>query len=138
MSQENVEIVRRGIEAMQREDVDAFMSLFDPEVELSFRSGVPEPGPFRGSEAVRRWIDGYLETWEQHGVDAEELVPFGEHVMAVLRFRARGAGSGVDLDWHDVHLYSFRRGRIIRWTTHDSRADALEAARLSGSAGDEG
>jgi len=54
MSQENVEIVRRGIEAWNRGDMDAFRELHDPDAVLRPVSDWPEQGPFVGRTTLMR------------------------------------------------------------------------------------
>ena len=50
MSQENVEIVRRGFEVWNAGDMDSFRELCDPGVIWRGPEGWPEPGPY----ALRR------------------------------------------------------------------------------------
>jgi hypothetical protein len=63
MSQENVEIVRRGWEARMRGDVDAVFAVFDPAVEWDTTKyeGWPEDSVYRGHDGVRK----FLEDWTQ-------------------------------------------------------------------------
>ena len=49
MSQENVEIVRRGFEAWNAGDMDALRELYDPGIIWRRPEGWPEPGPYVGS-----------------------------------------------------------------------------------------
>ena len=53
MSQENVEIVARLVDAWDQANVEAMLALFDPECEVIFPPEVPEPGPFHGHTELR-------------------------------------------------------------------------------------
>ena len=64
MSQENVEIVRKLIEAWNAGDMDAFRELYDPEIIMRPPERWPEPGPFVGREAVMREWHQTRETWD--------------------------------------------------------------------------
>jgi ketosteroid isomerase-like protein len=57
MSQENVEVVRRGFEAWSRGDMDALRELYDPGMIWRSPEGWPEPGPYAGREAVMRQVE---------------------------------------------------------------------------------
>ena len=61
MSQENVEIVRRATDAFNRRNLDAVLADHDPEIMWYGIHDEPEPGPFRGHQAVlamaARWTD---------------------------------------------------------------------------------
>jgi hypothetical protein len=54
MSQETVEIVRRGYEAYARGDMDAAVAPFDPEIEI-YDHDIPDAGVYRGVEGLFRW-----------------------------------------------------------------------------------
>ena len=63
MSQENVEIVARLVDAWNQAKVEAMLALFDPECEVIFPPEVPEPGPFHGHSELREWAEGFLFTF---------------------------------------------------------------------------
>jgi ketosteroid isomerase-like protein len=57
MSEENVDQARRGYDALNRRDLDAFLALMDPEVEFTTRfaqMGAPVPRLRRCSRMVGR------------------------------------------------------------------------------------
>ncbi len=131
MSQENVEIVRRVVDAWNRGDIDAFLSLFGSDCEVVFPPDVPEPGPFHGHAELRQWVDGFLAAWESHAAEVVEVMEAGDSILAVLHMMGRGSGSGVELDQTDAHVFTIREGRIARWQNFNARAEALEAVGLS-------
>jgi ketosteroid isomerase-like protein len=132
MSQENVKLVHRMVDAWNRGDVDAFLSGFDPDCEVVFPPEVPEPGPFHGHAELKQWVDGFLAAWESHHAEVVEVMDAGDDVVAVLHMVGRGAGSGMVLDQTDAHVFKIREGRIARWQNFNARAEALEAAGLRG------
>jgi ketosteroid isomerase-like protein len=128
MSEENVELVRRGIE-----NVDAFWAMLDEYVVWDHR-GQPAPdldGVYFGREAVIKASRHYWGTWADYRVEAEELLDAGPSVVVILRERGRGKSSGVPFERQNPQLWTFREGRIIRWESFPTRADALKAAGLS-------
>jgi ketosteroid isomerase-like protein len=131
MSQQNVEILTRLVEAWNRADVAAILALFHAECEVVFPPEVPEPGPFRGRAELRGWVEGFLEAWESHRAEVVELTVQGDVVLAMLHLSGRGSGSAIELDETDAHVFTFRGDKIIGWRNFAERSEALEAAGLS-------
>jgi ketosteroid isomerase-like protein len=138
MSEENVELVRRGYELWNRRDFDQMREIADPELEFRPASvsgeGFPRiPGvdaAYHGLEAIRRFWESFIEPWEQITVEVEELRDSGDRVVAFIRFRAVGR-DGLKVDLPSVQVFTFRRSRIIRLEAFADRAEALKAAGLS-------
>jgi ketosteroid isomerase-like protein len=125
MSQENVEVVRGLFAALDDQDWEATLGLFDPEVEWS-----PTEGTFHGPEGVVSSLAEWLEPWEEHHIEAEEFIEAGDQVVAVVHLTGRGAGSGMEIDQRFFQVYAVSNGKIIRMVEFVRRAEALEAAGL--------
>jgi ketosteroid isomerase-like protein len=123
VSQEDVEIVRRLLTSFDDQEWEAALGLFDPKIEWS-----PTEGTFRGLEGVVTAMGEWLEPWEEHTVDAEEILEAHDRVLAVLHLKGRGAGSGMEIDQRFFQLYDVRDGRIVRMVEYLTRAEALDAA----------
>jgi ketosteroid isomerase-like protein len=55
-----------------------------------------------------------------------------DKVVALIRYSARGKGSGVEVDAHVWNLWSFRDGKLVEFKYFgDDQTAALEAAGLS-------
>ena len=66
MSQENVEIVRRAIDAFNQRDVDEMVRDCDPEIEVDWsRSRGPEAGIYRGQEASSAFGRTFFEMFDR-------------------------------------------------------------------------
>ena len=52
----------------------------------------------------------------------------GDRVVAVLRMKARGRGSGVEIDREDSLVYEFRDGKVVRLDYFNTREQGLAAA----------
>jgi ketosteroid isomerase-like protein len=50
MSQENVEILRQGYEALNRGDIDAVLEICDSDIECQLPEGESTPGPSVATE----------------------------------------------------------------------------------------
>ena len=73
----------------------------------------------------------YWGTWAEYRLEAEELIDAGSSVVVVVRERGRGKGSGVPFESRWAQVWTFGRGRIIRWALFPDRATALDAAGVS-------
>jgi ketosteroid isomerase-like protein len=130
MSQENVEIVRRGIEAFNARDVDDLVSLSDPDGEwLPFRAQL-EGTVYRRHEGIRQYVHDMDEDWEAFRIDPLEFHARGDRVAVIGRVRALGRDSSVDIDSLAGFVFELRWGRIRRLTSHSNPEAALEAVGL--------
>jgi len=125
MSQENVDAVRELFIALDNQDWEAALELFDPAVEWC-----PTEGSYHGPEGVVRSLAEWLEPWEEHHIEAEEFKGAGDQVLAVIHLTARGAGSGMEIDQRFFQVYAVRGGKITRMAEFVRRDEALEAAGL--------
>jgi ketosteroid isomerase-like protein len=128
MSQENVELVRRGIES-----VEDFWALLDEHVvwDLGAFPVLDVRGVYVGRDAVIEGSRHYWGTWDDYRLDPEELIDAGASVVVVVHEQGRGKGSGAPFDRRWAQVWTFSRGQIVRWELFPNRADALEAAGLS-------
>ena len=129
MSQENVEIVRKSIEAWNAGDMDAFRELYDPEIIMRPPERWPEPGPFVGREAVMREWHQTRETWDTDTVEPiSDFSDDGDRV--VVRTVWRGIGQGPESNIETTQVVTVREGRIVSLEFFWDHAEALEAAGL--------
>jgi ketosteroid isomerase-like protein len=131
MSQENVEVVRDSIAAVNEGDYGRAMGHLADDVVLENPAGI-FAGPFRGREAVGEWFGDWFRMfdWNVH-TDIREIAEIGDDgVLLVAATRGRGRGSGVDVGATFAWLYRLREGKITRMDGYLSRGDALEAAGL--------
>src|SRR5436190_20283346 len=91
MSEENIEIVRRVIDAFTRSDLDAALQDNDPEIVLDWsRSRGLEAGIYHGCEAIRAFWSTFFDTFDPIVVTVDEFIECGEHVVAPNRARFWG------------------------------------------------
>ena len=127
MSQENVELVRRCLWALEN-DTDAFRDTLHPEVEwFPFEENQRR---LYGVEAAMRNRNEWLDTWDEHRIDLEEVIEQGDSVVASIHITARGKASGVKTDVRFYPHAKIRDHRIVYIFDHSDRAAALKAAGL--------
>jgi ketosteroid isomerase-like protein len=128
MAQENVEIVRRGLEAFVS-DTEAFRDILHPEIE--WYPIEKNRRPSKGIEAAMWDRNQWLDTWDEHRLDVEEMVEEGDSVVASVHITARGKASGVEVDVRFYPQVKVRDGKVVYIYDHEDREAAVEAARLS-------
>ena len=133
MSQENVEILRQGYEALSRGDVDAVLEICDPDVEFHLPEGGINTGTLRGHRALKEFLEGYIDAFEPFRMEPERFLEADDQVVVVLRVVGRGRGSGLEVDVRPAHLWTMDSGRAVRIQafTESEHGAALDAAGLS-------
>jgi ketosteroid isomerase-like protein len=131
MSEENVELVYRVADAMNRRDLDAFLALADSDLEFHSRLVELEGGePYRGHDGIRSWWEDVLRVFPDFSTEIEEVRDLGD--VTVTRVSLRGHGMESDAPWEQTqwHVTEWRHKKSIRWRIFMSEAEALEAAGL--------
>ena len=130
MSQENVEIVRRSIDAFNSRDLDLAGQDWDPDAVVDWsRSMGVDAGIYRGREAILAFFDAWLEMFDQFDFKPDEFIERGEHVVVPNLTRLRGR-DGVEVEAHSVVVATVCDGSIVAWSLYPDRAEALKAVGL--------
>ena len=91
-------------------------------------------GPWNGYPtrlaAFKRAVDNVFEGWETWETEAERFRAVGDQVAVMVRYRARGRGSGVEVEGRESALWTLRDGKVTRYAWFHEPAEALEAAGL--------
>ena len=133
MSQENVEIVQRALEAYSRGDLEEMLPHLDSEVEWhSAIVGGAEGNTYYGHEGFRSWFAESFESFDELRTELSEFRDLGDRVVAFGRVQARGRESGVKIDSPTGWVFTVRRGKVARAEGFLSREQALKAAGLTG------
>jgi ketosteroid isomerase-like protein len=123
MSQENVEVVRKFLLL----EVDEALAYAHPEIVWN----PAEESAAQGHDAVRASLVRWKGEWEDYELLLEEFEQMGDRVVAAVRLRGRGRGSGVEVDARFYDLFTISEGKIVRMDQFTQRSEALEAAGLS-------
>jgi ketosteroid isomerase-like protein len=131
MSQENVEIVRRHIEAYAAGDAERALSFVDPAIEVDLSRGDPvEQDRYQGREGLARYVRTFRGAFTDYRFEIRQLRGAGDEVVALIHEAGRGKASGVEAERLDALVYTLRTRRIVCITQYPDYADALEAAGL--------
>ncbi|HEV7615049.1 MAG TPA: nuclear transport factor 2 family protein [Solirubrobacterales bacterium] len=117
--------VREFIRAFNERDLDAFVAVLDPEVELHSGRGLR-----KGVEAARLWATrepgGVQQTIELEQLYEEGLEGGEGRAVALIRrawhWEEDGAAAGVDeMAW----AFQLRARKVLSWRPHEDRSEAL-------------
>jgi ketosteroid isomerase-like protein len=132
VSQENtpsdlVALAHRQLEAVNRRDLDAFMSIYAPDV--VYDTSPHGLGVYEGTEAMRVLIKDYWDAFEDLTFELEELLDLGGGVtFHVVRQHARPVGSSEYVENHEAHVSEWTDGKITRVTVYLDADEARAAA----------
>jgi ketosteroid isomerase-like protein len=136
VSQENVEVVRRAIEANRSDDVEAvveaLVAISDPSIEYTSVMAAVESTTYRGHDGIRRYVSDLADSWGERRMEAEEVFEVdGDTVVAVFRThtvgrRQRGRGRVAPR----AAVFALSQGKLTRARTYPNRDEALEAVGL--------
>lgn len=130
METDRTALTRRAIDAFNRRDLQAMLETVHPEGEwFSFRAQL-EGEPYRGHAGMRRFFEDLTEDWDHFALEVEEIVERGDTVLTVARVRARGRGSGVEVDSTAGFVGEVRDLKLIRLQSFSDPDAARVAAGL--------
>jgi ketosteroid isomerase-like protein len=127
-----VDPVREFIRAFNERDLDAFVAVLDPDIELHSSRGLR-----KGIEAARLWATrepgGVQQTIVLDALHEEGLEGGGGRAVALItrhwHWDEDGSAAGEDeMAW----AFELRDGRVLSWRPFEDRAEALRAGGFRG------
>jgi uncharacterized protein len=129
MSPTNADVIRRLYAAVSAGDASTAIESADPDLEW-----ISDPrlgmDPVRGRESVHEFFSDTASTFGELELEIEELLEQGDRVLVLLRLSGRGAASGAAFEIRIAHLWTLRKGKVVRGEGYGNRDEALEAAGL--------
>ena len=131
MSEEDLELFRKALDAFNRRDRAAFLALCEPDYENVPPRDWPESASIRGREAIWDFFVAGQEPWEEGSFEFGELIDAGNgRIVAEQLAQMRGKASGAGVAWSYWHVMMVRDGKAVRSEWFTDRAEALTATRL--------
>ena len=121
------ELARASLEAINRRDFDALMSYAAPD--FVYDTSPSGFGVYEGEAAIRDFITGYWDAFEELSFELEGFVDLGNGVtfaVIVQTGRVGGSSGYVELRYGSVMEWS--AGLIARNTTYPDTDEAFAAA----------
>jgi ketosteroid isomerase-like protein len=132
MSQENVELVRRGMEALGRNDWDVLLAAWDPGIEwVEMPSLGPDASTYVGVEPVREAVQSWIRMWSDYELEAVRYLDVANDVVVLSREHGSGGASGVTVRRELGQIFTFANAKVVRVCLYGSWSEALDAVGVS-------
>ena len=132
MSNENVEALRRGFDAMNLGDMNSILAFVHPDFEVAIPPELSaEPDTYRGHDGVRRYFESFEDAMRDIRFDAERVWDVGDTVVVALRLTAKGRETGILVEQTLGQVWTVRDGVAMRVQSFVTVSEALESVGLS-------
>jgi ketosteroid isomerase-like protein len=131
MSEENLELVRRGYEAFAQGSIEEALAMFHPDIQVEdHERSLETPTSYHGREGFLALFATVNEGFSDVQYTPKELTSVRDRVLVDVRRTGRGTASGAQVDERQFHLWDLAAGRAVRFRVYLDRDEALEAAGL--------
>jgi ketosteroid isomerase-like protein len=124
MPDANIEIIGRLIDAWNQRDLQAALKAMHPQCEVR---GVEVRETLRGHDGVAAGFRDWFDAFEEFTIEPEDFIAHGDRVLVPMRQRARGKGSGLEIEQRFYQLFTLRDGMVFRFEEYSEEADAWKA-----------
>jgi ketosteroid isomerase-like protein len=131
VSQENVEIARKALDAYSRRDMEALRALHHPDLIFDWSASRGSlAGVYRGVDEALRFYAEYYETFEETVIVPDRFIDAGEAVIVPNVAYQRGR-DGIEVSARSTLVYTFLDGRVGRVCLYQEQDEALKAVGLA-------
>src|SRR5205814_287249 len=113
MSEENVEIVRIALRALDQRDVEGYLRVASPDIEVINPASEME-GASIGHAGMRRFFSELEASAESSSFEVREIRTAGPRVFALFTLTMVGRMSGAETTVDLAGVYSFEDNKIRR------------------------
>jgi ketosteroid isomerase-like protein len=132
MSERNVELARRAVEAFNARDIQAYIEQCDPSIEFHSAFAAVGVAVYRGHEGIRQFFSDTDEVWgEGVAIEPEAYFDLGESTLFFYVLKGRGQQSGVEVAMANAVVSRWRDGLTVYVKVYLDRADALRDLGVS-------
>jgi ketosteroid isomerase-like protein len=132
MSQENVEIVRRGTDAYNRGDLDGILENWAPDAVLDWSNSRGfDAGVFRGHDEIRAHWQRLLAAFDEVRIELVDPIEVEDGLLIVENVGYLLGRDGIEVQTRSAWLITIRDGKTTSFTLYQTKQDALEAVGLS-------
>jgi hypothetical protein len=132
VSEQNVELHRRAIEAFNARDMEAFIAFSDPQSEFHSAFAAVGGAVYHGHDGLRQLFSDFEEAWgEEFHLEPEAYFDLGEHTLSFYVAQGRGRRSGAEVEMPAAAVTKWRQGLCIYFKGYAHREDALRDLGVS-------
>jgi ketosteroid isomerase-like protein len=132
MSDENVELVRRGYEEHALTGEAPAWALHEDIVWHALPDEA-DAATLVGSEAVKSYVREWPAAFDDFHGEVEELVDHGDYVVAAIVLRARMKGTTTEITMPETQVWKLSDGKVIEVREYHDHKEALDAVAAAAS-----
>jgi uncharacterized protein len=108
--------LRTAYEGFGRGDIQAVLSVMDPDIEWDATDALAHTGLYQGHEGVTEYIQSLTGVWEEFTLNPEQFSESGDgaHVMVLGNVTGRLAATGQDVEARFAHVLQLDEGQVTR------------------------
>ena len=125
-----IEVLKQFFAAINRNDMQAIIKDFDPEIVRIEPEGYETAGTYRGITEVQQHVRKGRGTWAEGSCEPEKFLENGDKVVVYLHAWVRLKDSTEWIGGRFADGFMLRDGKIIQYITFWDRADALKWAGI--------
>jgi ketosteroid isomerase-like protein len=131
MSQENVEIVRKATDALNRRDVDGWLENWAPDAVVDWsNSRGPDAAVYKGHDEIRAFTQRFLAAWNDVRIEIDDPTEVEDDLLVVENLAYLRGRDGIETQARSAWVITFRDGQQTSLTLYQTKREALEAAGL--------
>jgi uncharacterized protein len=108
--------LRTAYEGFGRRDLQAVLSVMDPDIEWDATDALAHTGLYHGHAGVTEYIGSLAGVWEEFDLNPEQFTESsdGAHVMVLGSVKGRLAATGQDVEARFAHVLQLDDGKVTR------------------------
>jgi ketosteroid isomerase-like protein len=108
--------LRTAYEGFGRGDIQAVLSVMDPDIEWDATDALAHTGLYQGHEGVTEYIQSLTGVWEEFILNPEQFSESGDgaHVMVLGNVTGRLSATGQDVEARFAHVLQLDEGQVTR------------------------
>jgi uncharacterized protein len=114
VSPSNIELLASAFAGWGQDNPANMREILAPDCELIVPDSIPYGGTRHGPDAIIDWFTREIWRWfDEFSSTPEGFIDGGDQIVVPVNVRAR-AKNGDSMDVHNVWIYEFREGKLIR------------------------
>jgi ketosteroid isomerase-like protein len=127
------EALRETYAALNRNDIEATVKIFDPQIAWIEPAEYPGGGTYHGHAAVKAHLSWARSTWAKGSCEPERFIVAGDKVIVFIYVRVRLKHETEWREGRHAAVYTFRNGTATEMRIFDDKRQALEWAGVKSS-----
>jgi len=125
--------LKEAYAAFNRNDIPAFVQIFDSQIEWIEPAEFPGGGTYRGVDVVRAHLAKSRESWAEGSCQPRRMIVAGDRIIQYVHVHVRLKD---ETEWREgqvTEVYTFRDGKVIQVRIFADRRQALGWAGVNAS-----